>query len=136
MKAQLLARRAGRHALIFGAAYNLWMVKRVYFGAVANDDARPHRPSTAASSDAVAMLAIAVLWMGITHSLHRRDARVGDGAARARRQSKLVPWAGRINMNQMNWLAIAPEVAAAGRGPVVAWSTCGSGTRAARRPTC
>jgi NADH-quinone oxidoreductase subunit M len=28
-------------ALIFGAAYTLWMVKRVYFGAVANDHVRP-----------------------------------------------------------------------------------------------
>ena len=27
-------------ALIFGAAYTLWMYKRVYFGPVANDDVR------------------------------------------------------------------------------------------------
>ena len=37
--------------LIFGAAYTLWMVKRVYFGAVANDDvARARRPRPRASS--------------------------------------------------------------------------------------
>ena len=28
------------HALVFGAAYTLWMIKRVYFGDIANDDVR------------------------------------------------------------------------------------------------
>jgi NADH-quinone oxidoreductase subunit M len=37
-------------ALIFGAAYTLWMVKRVYFGDVANDHVRGSPTSTPASS--------------------------------------------------------------------------------------
>ena len=52
--------------LVFGAAYTLWMVKRVYFGAVANDDVtRAGRPRPAASSRCSALLAVAVLWMGL-----------------------------------------------------------------------
>jgi len=35
--ARLLVRLPGRHTLIIGAAYTLWMVKRVVFGEVAND---------------------------------------------------------------------------------------------------
>lgn len=51
--------------LIFGAAYTLWMVKRVIYGGVAN-------PAVAALSDVgkrelvfLVILAVAVLWMGI-----------------------------------------------------------------------
>jgi NADH-quinone oxidoreductase subunit M len=36
--------------LVFGAAYTLWMVKRVYFGDVANDHVKALPTSTAASS--------------------------------------------------------------------------------------
>jgi NADH-quinone oxidoreductase subunit M len=51
--------------LIFGAAYTLWMVKRVIFGEVAN-------PNVAALQDInkreflfLAILAVLVLWMGL-----------------------------------------------------------------------
>jgi NADH-quinone oxidoreductase subunit M len=37
---QLLDRLGAATALIFGAAYTLWMFKRVYLGAVANDDVK------------------------------------------------------------------------------------------------
>lgn len=52
-------------ALIFGAAYNLWMVKRVYFGAVANDQVKALTDLNAREFVMMAMLAIAVLWMGV-----------------------------------------------------------------------
>jgi len=52
-------------ALVFGAAYNLWMVKRVYFGAVANDDVRGLTDLNAREFVMMAVLAIAVLWMGV-----------------------------------------------------------------------
>lgn len=52
-------------ALIFGAAYTLWMVKRVYFGAVANDDVRALKDINAREFLVLAILAIAVLWMGV-----------------------------------------------------------------------
>jgi NADH-quinone oxidoreductase subunit M len=52
-------------ALIFGAAYNLWMVKRVYFGAIANDDVRSLTDLNAREFTMMAVLAIAVLWMGV-----------------------------------------------------------------------
>lgn len=52
-------------ALIFGAAYNLWMVKRVYFGAVANDDVKALTDINSREFAMLAILAIAVLWMGV-----------------------------------------------------------------------
>ena len=51
--------------LIFGAAYTLWMVKRVYFGAVANDKVRALTDINGREFTMLAMLAIAVMWMGL-----------------------------------------------------------------------
>jgi len=52
-------------ALIFGAAYTLWMYKRVYFGAVANDHVRELTDINAREFVMLAVLAVAVLWMGV-----------------------------------------------------------------------
>ena len=52
-------------ALIFGAAYSLWMYKRVYFGAVANDHVRALTDISAREFGIMAVLAIATLWMGV-----------------------------------------------------------------------
>jgi NADH-quinone oxidoreductase subunit M len=52
-------------ALIFGAAYTLWMYKRVYFGDVTNDDVRGLTDINAREFLILAVLAAAVLWMGI-----------------------------------------------------------------------
>jgi NADH-quinone oxidoreductase subunit M len=52
-------------ALVFGAAYTLWMFKRVYFGPVANDDVRALKDINAREFLMLALLAIAVLWMGL-----------------------------------------------------------------------
>jgi len=52
-------------ALIFGAAYNLWMVKRVYFGEVANAQVRALTDIDAREFAMLAVLAVAVLWMGV-----------------------------------------------------------------------
>jgi len=52
-------------ALIFGAAYTLWMYKRVYLGDVANDDVRALKDINAREFLILAVLAAAVLWMGI-----------------------------------------------------------------------
>ena len=51
--------------LVFGAAYTLWMVKRVYFGAVANDHVRELTDINAREFTMLALLAVAVLWMGV-----------------------------------------------------------------------
>ena len=51
--------------LIFGAAYTLWMVKRVYFGDVANDDVKALKDLSGREFLMLAVLAIAVLWMGL-----------------------------------------------------------------------
>ena len=51
--------------LIFGAAYTLWMVKRVYFGDVANDHVRALEDINAREFLVLALLAAAVLAMGI-----------------------------------------------------------------------
>ncbi len=52
-------------ALVFGAAYTLWMVKRVYFGDVANEDVRALTDINSREVLMLSMLAIAVLWMGV-----------------------------------------------------------------------
>jgi NADH-quinone oxidoreductase subunit M len=51
--------------LIFGAAYTLWMVKRVYFGDVANDDVKQLQDINGREFLMLAVLALAVLWMGL-----------------------------------------------------------------------
>jgi len=51
--------------LVFGAAYTLWMVKRVYFGEVANNDVKALADLDAREMAVLSMLAIAVLWMGV-----------------------------------------------------------------------
>jgi NADH-quinone oxidoreductase subunit M len=51
--------------LVFGAAYTLWMVKRVYFGAVANDDVKALTDINTREFTMLGMLAVAVLWMGL-----------------------------------------------------------------------
>ena len=51
--------------LIFGAAYTLWMVKRVYFGDIANDDVKGLQDINGREFLMLALLAAAVLWMGV-----------------------------------------------------------------------
>ncbi|HZF80733.1 MAG TPA: NADH-quinone oxidoreductase subunit M [Rubrivivax sp.] len=51
--------------LVFGAAYTLWMVKRVYFGDVANEDVRQLTDINGREFTMLALLAVAVLWMGV-----------------------------------------------------------------------
>ena len=52
-------------ALISGPAYTLWMFKRVYFGAVANDHVGEMKDINAREFLMLALLAVAVLWMGL-----------------------------------------------------------------------
>jgi NADH-quinone oxidoreductase subunit M len=52
-------------ALVFGAAYTLWMVKRVYFGDIANDDVRALTDINGREFLALGLLAAATLYMGL-----------------------------------------------------------------------
>ena len=56
---------AAASALIFGAAYTLWMFKRVYLGPIANDDVKGLKDINSREFLMLSLLAIAVLWMGI-----------------------------------------------------------------------
>ncbi len=56
---------ASASALIFGAAYTLWMFKRVYLGPVANDDVKALVDINAREFLMLGLLAAAVLWMGV-----------------------------------------------------------------------
>jgi len=56
---------AAATALILGAAYTLWMVKRVYFGAVANEHVARLVDINKREFLMLALLAAAVLWMGV-----------------------------------------------------------------------
>jgi NADH-quinone oxidoreductase subunit M len=52
-------------ALIFGAAYSLWMYKRVYLGAVGNDNVKALTDINSREFLVLAVLALAVLYMGV-----------------------------------------------------------------------
>jgi NADH-quinone oxidoreductase subunit M len=52
-------------ALIFGAAYSLWMYKRVYFGDITNDKVRALTDINAREFFMMAVLAVATLVMGL-----------------------------------------------------------------------
>jgi NADH-quinone oxidoreductase subunit M len=51
--------------LVFGAAYTLWMVKRVYFGDIGNENVRELADLNDREFFMLALLAVAVLWMGL-----------------------------------------------------------------------
>jgi NADH-quinone oxidoreductase subunit M len=65
VKAHFWVGAAAATALIFGAAYSLWMIKRVYFGDVANDNVRTLEDLNAREFVMLAVLAVAVLAMGL-----------------------------------------------------------------------
>ena len=77
--------------LILGAAYTLWMYKRVLFGAVAND-----RVAALTDLDAARVLAARDARARgardgpLSEAVHRRDARLGGRPARARREEQAV----------------------------------------------
>jgi NADH-quinone oxidoreductase subunit M len=52
-------------ALIFGAAYSLWMFKRVYLGAPANDHVKALQDINSREFLVMAVLGVAVLFMGV-----------------------------------------------------------------------
>jgi len=56
---------AAATTLVFGAAYTLWMVKRVVFGAVANEHVAALKDLNAREALVLALLAVAVLGMGV-----------------------------------------------------------------------
>jgi NADH-quinone oxidoreductase subunit M len=65
IKANFWLGAAAASALIFGAAYTLWMVKRVYLGPVANDHVRDLEDINGREFLMLFLLALAVLGMGI-----------------------------------------------------------------------
>jgi NADH-quinone oxidoreductase subunit M len=56
---------AAAATLIFGAAYTLWMIKRVVFGAVGNDNVAGLQDVEPREWLILGVLAVAVLWMGV-----------------------------------------------------------------------
>jgi NADH-quinone oxidoreductase subunit M len=52
-------------ALIFGAAYTLWMFKRVYLGPITNNDVKELTDINGREFLMLALLAAAVLYMGV-----------------------------------------------------------------------
>jgi len=79
-------------ALVFGAAYSLWMYKRVYFGPVTNDNVKNLTDINAREFLMMAVLALATLFMGLypkpfTDVMHQSV----DGLLKHVAQSKLTP---------------------------------------------
>ena len=56
---------AAATTLIFGAAYTLWMYKRVIFGPVANEHVAKLKDLNPRELIVLSLLAVAVLWMGV-----------------------------------------------------------------------
>src|SRR3954462_14069734 len=65
LKASFWLAFAAATTLIFGAAYTLWMYKRVIFGPVANDHVASLKDLNDREFLVLALLAAAVLWMGV-----------------------------------------------------------------------
>ena len=65
VKANFWIGAAAASALIFGAAYSLWMFKRVYLGAPGNDNVKALKDIGGREFLVMAALAIAVLYMGV-----------------------------------------------------------------------
>jgi NADH-quinone oxidoreductase subunit M len=65
MKANFWLAFAAATTLIFGAAYTLWMYKRVIFGAVANAHVAELKDLNPRELLVLGLLAAAVLWMGV-----------------------------------------------------------------------
>jgi len=65
MKSNFWVAFAAATTLIFGAAYTLWMYKRVVFGAVANEHVAALTDLNGREFLILAMLAVAVLFMGV-----------------------------------------------------------------------
>ena len=55
----------GALTLILGAAYTLWMVKRVFYGEIANDEVRALKDINAREFSIMTVLALAVLILGV-----------------------------------------------------------------------
>ena len=62
---KLLLAALAATTLVFGAAYTLWMVKRVYFGDIANENVSELTDINDREFLMLAILAVAVLWMGV-----------------------------------------------------------------------
>jgi NADH-quinone oxidoreductase subunit M len=65
MKANFWLAFAAASTLIFGAAYTLWMYKRVIYGAVANDGVAGLTDLNGREMLVLGLLAVAVLGMGV-----------------------------------------------------------------------
>ena len=65
MKANFWIGLAAASAPIWGAAYSLWMFKRVYLGPVGNSNVKALLDIGSREFFVLAMLAIAVLYMGL-----------------------------------------------------------------------
>ena len=65
VKANFWLGMAAASALIFGAAYTLWMYKRVYLGPVTNDNVRGLSDINSREFLMLSLLAVAVMYMGV-----------------------------------------------------------------------
>jgi NADH-quinone oxidoreductase subunit M len=122
--------------LIFGAAYTLWMVKRVYFGDVANDDVKALTDINGREFLMLAMLAVAVLWMGLypkpfTDVMHVSVTEL----LQARGRSKLNPGETHHDRDELDRRPPRDRGCCDGRLRACCWPTSSSPTRSAAPPS-
>jgi NADH-quinone oxidoreductase subunit M len=88
---ELLAGRGGRFGVVFGAAYTLWMFKRVYLGPVANDDVKELTDINAREFLMLGLLASRCALHGRpSQAVYRHHGRVGGGFPQARGHVEVV----------------------------------------------
>jgi NADH-quinone oxidoreductase subunit M len=80
---------AAATTLIFGAAYSLWMVKRVIFGDIGNDHVRQLTDINSREFTILALLAAAVIYMGVnpkpfTDVMHASVAQLAKHVAKSK----------------------------------------------------
>ena len=130
---------AAAATLVFGAAYSLWMYKRVVFGEVANDHVaaltdvnapRVRDPAAAGRGRAVDGR--------VSEAVDRPDGRVRQAPDRARaaeqaahRDGRAVGPVGRPHMANMNLFAALPEIVLLIAASVILVATSSFRTRAA-----
>ena len=102
---------AAATTLILGAAYTLWMYKRVIFGAVANDHVAELTDLNRREFWLLAAVALRGAGDGrLAEAVHRRDARLGRGPAAPRRAGASSE---RMRDDTSTSSAVLPEIVAA-----------------------
>ncbi len=114
LQGQLLGVAARQHGMILGAAYALWLYRRIIFGAITRDDLRSILDLSPREVAIFAPLVVLTLWMGVYPSSFTQffDASVRrhGGPAPVALMAPTTSWPGLDAMTDQNWTLALPEI--------------------------